>query len=325
MRKRVAFRDDWHMSRTFFPLTKAIFSPASRPIRDQMVLTPLNNRSVRPSTMHRPESILKSLSMPSPDRSPHRVRLLPGPWKHGSIPVFGLVGGIGAGKSAVATRMSEIGAFVIDADKVGHALLNQRPVRDQVLDHFGTAILAPAENAGDPPTIDRRALGTIAFASRNALRELESILHPAMERTFEKAIARTQRRGGVKAIVLDAAILFEAGWNRYCDRIVFVDSPRELRLARLLQTRGWDDATLAKREATLSSLDAKRSVADVVIPNHGDAAALRSAIGGRWNDLLRTPVRGKITRPTKAEATSGVEISSNVAVSETDETPNDEE
>ena len=257
--------------------------------------------------------------MPSQDRSPQRVRSLPGPWKHGSIPVFGLVGGIGAGKSAVATRMSEIGAFVIDADKVGHTLLNQRPVRDQVLDHFGTAILAPVENAGDPPSIDRRALGSIAFASRTALRELESILHPAMERTFEKAIARTQRRGGVKAIVLDAAILFEAGWHRYCDRIVFVDSPRDLRLARLLETRGWDDATLTKREATQSSLDAKRSVADVVIPNHGDAAALRSAIGGCWNDLLRSPVREKITRPAKAEVASDVEVMSGVEDSKSGE------
>ena len=223
--------------------------------------------------------------------------------------MLGLVGGIGSGKSTVAVRMSEIGGFVIDADTVGHALLSQRPVRDQVLDHFGPAILALVESEGDPPTIDRRALGSIVFKSRDARFALESILHPAMLRTFEKAIARTQRRGGVKALVLDAAILYEAGWDLLCDRFVFVEASREVRFARVRDARGWDEEDLAVREAAQSSLDAKRSVADIVIVNEGDVSALRSAIGGAWNDLLRAPPRKNVPRLLKDEAMSGLETS----------------
>ena len=81
--------------------------------------------------------------------------------------------------------------------------------------------------------------GTIVFGQPGALRRLEAILHPRMCRTFERAIARTVRRGQARAVVLDAAILLEAGWNTLCDRIVFVDAPRDQRLARLSAARGW--------------------------------------------------------------------------------------
>ena len=101
----------------------------------------------------------------------------------------------------------------------------------------------------EPPRIDRRALGTIVFANPEALRQLEAILHPRMRRTFERAIARTVRRGQARAVVLDAAILLEAGWHTLCDRIVLVDAPREQRLARLAAARGWSEQTLAAREA----------------------------------------------------------------------------
>src|SRR5262249_41442195 len=140
-----------------------------------------------------------------------------GPWKHGPIPVLGLIGGIGAGKTRVAAMLAEHGAFVIDADAVGHALLDQRPVRDQVVARFGKEILrrTPDTESGvessaeaeTSATIDRRALGAIVFAAPTALRQLEAILHPKMRRTFERAIARTIRRGRARAVVLDAAIL----------------------------------------------------------------------------------------------------------------------
>src|SRR4051794_41535325 len=118
-----------------------------------------------------------------------------GPWKHGPIPVLGLIGGIGGGKSRVAAMLAEEGAFVIDADAVGHALLDQRPVRDLVVARFGPQILAPSADDGadalpSPPVIDRRTLGAIVFNQPAALRQLEAILHPRMRRTFERAIAR---------------------------------------------------------------------------------------------------------------------------------------
>src|SRR4051794_3481849 len=135
-----------------------------------------------------------------------------GPWKHGPIPVLGLIGGIGGGKSRGAAMLAEEGGVVIDADSVGHALLDQRPGRDLVVARFGPQILAPsgeaeAEAATDgspspPPAIDRRTLGAIVFKQPSALRQLEAILHPRMRRTFERAIARTVRRGQARCVVI---------------------------------------------------------------------------------------------------------------------------
>src|SRR4051794_11820965 len=103
-----------------------------------------------------------------------------GPWKHGAIPVIGLIGGIGAGKSRVAELLAEDGAFVIDADAVGHALLDQRPVRELIVDRFGADLLdrSGPDDAltGGPSRIDRGRLGAIVFADPAALRTLEAIL-----------------------------------------------------------------------------------------------------------------------------------------------------
>ena len=200
--------------------------------------------------------------------------------------------------------MAEIGAFVIDADTVGHTLLNQRPVLERVLAHFGNVVLAHPENEGDPPTIDRRALASIVFKNVEERKVLEAILHPAMRKTFEKAVDRTQRRGGCKALVLDAAILFEAEWDDLCDRIIFVDASRETRLARVIENRGWNEETLRTRELAQFSPDRKRAAADFTIANDGDLAALRSTIGGCWNDLLRAPSRGKSTHSARETATT---------------------
>jgi dephospho-CoA kinase len=151
-------------------------------------------------------------------------------------------------------------------------------VRALVVEQFGPEILDQSGPAGAAPKIDRRALGAIVFASPVALRRLEAILHPRMRRTFERAIARTVRRGRARAVVIDAAILFEAGWNTLCDRIVLVDAPRAERLARLVATRGWSEETLARREAAQWPLERKRGLADAVVANDPGAHALEEQI-----------------------------------------------
>jgi dephospho-CoA kinase len=223
-----------------------------------------------------------------------------GPWKHGMIPVLGLIGGIGAGKSRVAALLAEEGGFVIEADKVGHALLDQRPVRDLIVSKFGPAVLAPpptdAAGGDAPPPIDRRALGSIVFAKPSALRQLEAILHPRMRRTFERAIARTVRRGEARAVVLDAAILLEAGWDTLCDRIVFVESSRDRRLARLSESRGWTDEMLEGREKAQWALDRKRERADLVVVNDAGPEPLREkvrSLAARIFPPARPPGAGK--------------------------------
>jgi dephospho-CoA kinase len=209
-----------------------------------------------------------------------------GPWKHGAIPVIGLIGGVGAGKSEVASALAERGAHVLDADVIGHVLLDQKPARDQVLKQFGEQVLD--RSAADGSTrVDRKALGEIVFAQPKALKDLEAILHPRMMRTFQRAIARDVRNQKATAVVLDAAVLLEAGWNKLCDVVVFVDAPREQRLARLESQRGWASEELDARERAQWPLEQKRQRAHHVIMNDADPSALQERVGGLWNTIVK--------------------------------------
>lgn len=212
---------------------------------------------------------------------------------------MGLVGGLGAGKSTIAAELARRGAFVLDADAIGHALLRQRPARDEVLRRFGPKILDPTDPSGQ--TIDRAALGAIVFRDVKARRDLEKILHPRMRETLEKAIARVVRKRQARLIVLDAAILFEAGWNRLCDLVAFVSAPEPVRLARLSAQRGWTKETLRARQSAQWPLDQKRELADFTLENSGtasDSAPLADRLDSLWQRLThRRPPRLNPTQP----------------------------
>ncbi len=247
--------------------------------------TPLGRPSARRSD--------RSRQRPSPP--PKRPK---GPWKNGPVAVVGLIGGIGAGKSRVAAFMAEHGAQILDADAIGHTLLDQTPAREEVVARFGTEVLE-RDRSGlpvDPPKVDRALLGKIVFTDPPSLKALEAILHPRMKQTFEKAISRAARKQQTSAVVLDAAVLLEAGWHRLCDLVVFVDTPAEIREARILETRGWSADTLAKREAAQHPLNDKRKRADFVIENSGDEQTLAAAVAGVWDKLTRGPSAPKPAR-----------------------------
>lgn len=228
----------------------------------------------KPSRMSRPS--------PRSDSARRRAPRPLGPWKHGRIPVVGIIGGIGSGKSLAAAEIAAHGALVLDADRVGHALLDQRPAREEAVAAFGPEILDEA----DPEKVDRSRLGQIVFADPEKLKALEAILHPRMRRTFEKAIARVLRQRSHKAVLLDAAILLEAGWDDLCDVVVFVDAPDALRAERVATHRGWSAEKLAGREKAQWSLDRKRMRAGVVLPNDGDVEALRARIRPLWRSWM---------------------------------------
>jgi dephospho-CoA kinase len=205
----------------------------------------------------------------------------------------------------LARLFAEHGATVLDADAIGHALLDQRPAREEVVKHFGTRMLEPKELESAQPRVNRLALGALVFADRKALRELEAILHPRMRRTFERAISRAARGGKNPAVVLDAAVLFEAGWHDLCDAVVFVDAPREERLKRLRLQRGWDDVQLEARERAQLPLEEKRRRADHVLTNQSDPEALRTAADSLWTQLTQVdgaPVHNPKAAPTKRAA-----------------------
>jgi len=202
--------------------------------------------------------------------------------------LIGILGGVASGKSEVSRRLRSLGAAVLDADCVGHAVLREAEVRQAVQRRWGEAVL---DAAGE---IDRRKVAEIVFAaapeSRAELTFLEQLTHPLIGQRLQEQLAELHREG-VRAAVLDAPVMLKAGWDRMCQRIVFVDAPRDVRLARARQ-RGWTEADFAAREAAQESLETKRSRADVTLDNSLTRQHLYAQVDRFWRSLdpfLETP------------------------------------
>ncbi|HYV36927.1 MAG TPA: dephospho-CoA kinase, partial [Gemmataceae bacterium] len=201
------------------------------------------------------------------------------PARVGEKLVLALIGGIGSGKSAVAAEFARHGAAVISGDQLGHEALQQPDIRAKVIAHFGPTII---ESNGE---INRRKLGAIVFADLAKLRELEKIVFPWIEKGMRDQIAAAQQNPAIRLIVVDAAVMLEAGWNKFCDKIVYIDAPREQRLARLSQQRGWTEKEVESRAQAQLPLDVKVTKADASIDNSGTPDALAPQITqllNRW-------------------------------------------
>ena len=173
--------------------------------------------------------------------------------------VVGLAGGVGSGKSTVAAIFIKQGARGIDADLLGHRVLELPAVRAGLVRDWGTGILRDGR-------VDRAALARLAFRSRKTVARLNRRVHPEILRDIRRQIARA--RGWV---VLDAALLFETGADALCDKIVFVSAPRALR-ARRVRSRGWGPEELRRRERFQLPVVYKKKKADYVIDNTGPAS-----------------------------------------------------
>jgi len=183
-------------------------------------------------------------------------------------PVIGLIGSIGAGKSTVANALVTHGGRVVAGDPLGHEALAQPDIRARVLEVWGERDIQLPSGA-----IDRKKLGRIVFPSPVERSRLEHIVHPYIERRIREEIANAQADPAVKYVVLDAAIMLEAGWNGICDKLIFVDAPRSVRLERIQRSRGWTEQDLANREMVQMPVEMKKKKADAVVDNGGTAEA----------------------------------------------------
>ncbi len=199
-----------------------------------------------------------------------------------TVPVIGLLGGVASGKSLVARMLADLGACVLDADRTGHEVLQMPEIKAAAQQRWGERIFD--ENG----RIDRKRLAEIVFAPPPGgppEREyLEQITHPKIGRLLMRQ-AEQKAAAGCKAVVLDAALLLEAGWNQFCDHLVFVDAPRPVRLARAIE-RGWSEKDFTVREGAQESLDFKQTHADVVVDNSGSPEQTRAQIEHLWHSLV---------------------------------------
>ena len=192
-----------------------------------------------------------------------------------SVPVVGLTGGIAAGKSTVSERLGAFGAHVIDADRVGHRILLREggEAYEGVVAAFGAEIL---DEAGE---IARPRLGRLVFADPARLAELNRLTHPPMRERMRREIAEVRARPSPPPfIVLDAAVLFEAGWDALCDEVWTVSTHPERALERLVaRNRLPPEAARARIDAQLGNAE-REDRADRVIRNDSTLDALAAAV-----------------------------------------------
>lgn len=193
--------------------------------------------------------------------------------------VIGLTGNIGAGKTTVSRMLSKLGATIIDADKLGHELLEPyTQTWKEVVATFGGDIL----RANDQ--IDRQKLAKIVFTKPENLAKLNQIMHPKMY-TLTKERLESLRKQGTRVVVLEAPLLIEAGWTNLVDQIWVTTAPEAVVFKRLKKYKGLDEAQILARLQSQLPQGKKVRQADVVIDTDCDLSELETKVKKLWQAL----------------------------------------
>ena len=194
--------------------------------------------------------------------------------------VIGLAGGIGAGKSEVSRILGEMGAEVLNADRYGHEVY--LPGTDglrEVVEAFGEDVLQPNGE------VDRRALGGKVFGNPEAMAQLNAIAWPRIRQKIEDGIEE-QRQLGTGIVVLDAAVLIEAGWTDAADEVWVVTAPEGDVISRIQARNNLTEEQIRARMASQMSSAERVQHADVVVANDGDLQDLQNKIEELWQERL---------------------------------------
>jgi phosphopantetheine adenylyltransferase/dephospho-CoA kinase len=193
--------------------------------------------------------------------------------------VIGLTGGIGSGKTTVAKLLEEQGAVVLNADLVGHEVYQPgMPAWGDLVDAFGEEIVA------EDGTIDRKKLGAIVFAAPENLKRLNAIVHPRMKDLMLEKLAKLGA-AGTEVVVLEAAILFEAGWQDLTDEVWALVLPAELAAQRTAERSGIPMEQVLERIKAQMSSEERAARADVTIDTGGTMAETEERTLAAWARL----------------------------------------
>jgi dephospho-CoA kinase len=192
-----------------------------------------------------------------------------------------LTGGIGSGKSAASAILRELGATVIDADKVGHQVYEPgTPCWHDLVAAFGEDVLGPGGS------IDRKRLGARVFANPLLLRKLNALVWPRIADAIRERIATMRAAGLAAPVIVEAAVLVEAGWQTLVDEVWVVTTTRERAVERVVATRGLSRGEVERRLANQISDTERATGAACVIRNDGTLDELRSSLERCWQERL---------------------------------------
>lgn len=200
--------------------------------------------------------------------------------------IIGITGHMGSGKTTVAGLFKQLGAKVIDADKIVNRLLKKRRIKKDIVANFGKGILARGE-------IDRKKLSEIVFSDTKSLKVLQDIIHPIVIKVIREDIKRLTTRNGV--FVIDAPLLIESGLHKEMDKVVVVKTTSKTRLARCAR-RGFAIGNVKKRLRTQMPLGQKVKYADYIIPNDGTLSETRKKTIDIWKELIYTKCHRRVKK-----------------------------
>jgi dephospho-CoA kinase len=192
----------------------------------------------------------------------------------------GLTGGIGSGKSEVARRLAAHGAVVVDSDAIAREVVEPgTPGLKRLVAEFGREVLSA--DGG----LDREALARIVFGDEEARRRLNAVVHPLVGHEVLTRMAAAGERDPAAVVVNDVPLLVEGGLADRYDVVVVVDVPVETQLERLTTRRGMTEEDARARIAAQAARADRLAVADHVVSNDGDLAALDAAVADLWATL----------------------------------------
>ena len=190
--------------------------------------------------------------------------------------IIGLTGGIGSGKSTVAGFLTELGAVVLDSDKIGHEILEtDAEVRQEIVDNFGRQVLARKGR------IDRKTLADIVFKARQSLIKLYLITHPPIYRRIQ-SILDDCRQQKTEVVVIEAPLLIEAGWATCVDETWVTIAPREVIIERL-EKRGMTKEDIESRIRLQILPEDRMKAAKLTIDTNVSLEGLKKAVTDLWH------------------------------------------
>lgn len=196
--------------------------------------------------------------------------------------IAGLTGGIASGKSTVSGFLADLGAHIIDADKIAREVVEPgMPAYQEIVSHFGPAV------ARTDGAIDRKRLGDVVFNDPRQRKWLEAIVHPRVHRRSAEMIAAVSARAPDAVIIRDIPLLFETGVDADLSEIIVVYVPEPLQLQRLMARDGIDAAAALARIRSQMPIEEKRRRATFVIDNSGSLARSREQTRRVFDRLKR--------------------------------------
>ncbi|MDD5015077.1 MAG: dephospho-CoA kinase [Atribacterota bacterium] len=197
--------------------------------------------------------------------------------------IVGLTGGIVGGKSTIASMFRNLGAKIIDADKLGHSIiLPDKPAWRKIVKLFGEDVLK-----GDL-TIDRKKLGKIVFEDQVLLQKLNKITHPEIIKIIKKEInsARNKTYNQQKILMIDAALIYETKIDKFMDKIIVIYIDKDEQIKRLIKRNNLSKDEASQRIKSQMPVEEKVKMADYIIDNNNSLDKTKKQVVKIWEELM---------------------------------------